>query len=300
MSAWLRDEILNLTQATHELQRDTGIEAKPTEATAVGGGSISRAYRVPSNKGPLFVKLNNAAGVAMFEAEADGLEALQDGGALAVPEVYSVGSVAETAYLFLEWLDLGTKSSAAESALGRGLARQHRISSDHFGWRRDNTIGSTHQPNDPHDNWITFLRNRRLGFQLKLAADNGLPRAEHEAGAALLDGLERFFAGEAPVPSLLHGDLWSGNWGSTTSDVPYVFDPAVYYGDREADLAMTRLFGGFTPAFYDAYMNEWPLQSGWSTRVDLYNLYHLLNHFNLFGSNYLPQISAVLARLAKH
>ncbi len=289
---------MNLTQATHELQRNTGIEAEPTEATAVGGGCISQAYRVPSSQGPLFVKLNHAVGVAMFEAEADGLQALQDGGALAVPAVYCVGRVEETAYLFLAWLDLVAKTPAAETALGRGLARQHRISSDHFGWRRDNAIGSTHQPNDPHDNWIDFLRDRRLGFQLNLAAGNGLPRAEQEAGAALLSGLERFFGGEAPAPSLLHGDLWSGNWGSTTSDVPYVFDPAVYFGDREADLAMTRLFGGFSRAFYDAYMTEWPLRPGWESRVDLYNLYHLLNHFNLFGGSYLPQISGVLARLA--
>ena len=291
---------MNLTQATDELQRDTGIEAQPTEATSVGGGSISQAYRVPSSRGPLFVKLNHAADAAMFEAEADGLRALRDGGAVDVPAVYCVGSVEETAYLFLQWLDLGEKSRAAESALGRGLARQHRISNEQFGWRRNNTIGSTRQPNDPDDNWITFLRNRRLGFQLGLAAENGLPRADQEAGAALLGGLERFFGDEAPAPSLLHGDLWSGNWGSTTADVPYVFDPAVYFGDREADLAMTRLFGGFTRAFYDAYMAEWPLQSGWETRVDLYNLYHLLNHFNLFGSRYLPQVSAVLGRLAKH
>ena len=288
---------MNLTQATRELHRDTGILAKPSEATAVGGGSISHAYRVPSSKGPLFVKLNNAAGVAMFEAEADGLEALRAGGALAVPAVYSAGSVAETAYLFLQWLDLGAKSAAAERSLGRGLARQHRISSEQFGWRRYNTIGSTRQANDPDDDWIAFLRTRRLGSQLTLAAASGLPRAEQKAGAALLGGLERFFDGEPPVPSLLHGDLWSGNWGSTTSDVPYVFDPAVYFGDREADLAMTRLFGGFTRAFYNAYMAEWPLRSGWETRVDLYNLYHLLNHFNLFGNHYLPQVSRVLGLL---
>lgn len=288
---------MNLTLATDELLRDTGIEAQPTKATTVGGGSISQAYRVPSSRGPLFVKLNQAIDVAMFEAEADGLRALQDGGAVGVPAVYCVGSVEDTAYLFLQWLDLGAKSPAAERALGRGLARQHRISSEHFGWRRDNTIGSTRQPNDPDDDWITFLRDRRLGFQLSLAAENGLPRANQEAGAALLGGLERFFGDEAPAPSLLHGDLWSGNWGATTSDVPYVFDPAVYFGDREADLAMTRLFGGFTRAFYDAYMAEWPLRSGWETRVDLYNLYHLLNHFNLFGSQYLPQVSRVLGLL---
>ena len=288
---------MNLTQATDDLLRDTGIEAQPTKATTVGGGSINQAYRVPSSRGPLFVKLNQAVDVAMFEAEADGLRALEDGGAVGVSAVYCVGSVEDTAYLFLQWLDLGAKSPAAERALGRGLARQHRISSEHFGWRRDNTIGSTRQPNDPDDDWITFLRDRRLGFQLSLAAENGLPRADQEAGTALLGGLERFFGDEEPAPSLLHGDLWSGNWGATASDVPYVFDPAVYFGDREADLAMTRLFGGFTRAFYNAYMAEWPLRSGWETRVDLYNLYHLLNHFNLFGNHYLPQVSRVLGLL---
>ena len=290
---------MNLTEATRELQHNTGITAEPAEAIAVGGGSINQAYRLPSNRGPLFAKLNAAAGMAMFEAEVDGLRALRDAEALAVPAVYCFGSVNETAYLFLEWLELASSSTAAEIALGTGLARQHRVSSDRFGWTRDNVIGSTHQPNDPHEDWLTFLRDRRLGYQLELAAKSGLPRAERRAGAELLDGLERFFAGDPPTPSLLHGDLWSGNWGATTSAVPYLFDPAVYFGDREADLAMTRLFGGFGAEFYDAYTTEWPLQSGWRERVDLYNLYHLLNHFNLFGDGYLPQICGVLARLSR-
>jgi len=290
---------LNLTEATDELQHDTGITAEPADAVAVSGGSISRTYRVPSSRGPLFVKLNHAAGVVMFEAEVDGLEALREAHSLAIPAVYCVGRVKETAYLFLEWLDLESKSAPAEMMLGKGLARQHRISSESFGWTRDNVIGSTLQPNDQSENWITFLRDRRLGFQLDLAAQNGLPRAEREAGVELLAGLERFFDGDLPAPSLLHGDLWSGNWGATVSAVPYVFDPAVYFGDREADLAMTRLFGGFSHEFYDAYLDEWPLPSGWQGRVDLYNLYHLLNHFNLFGGGYLPQIAGALARLAR-
>ncbi|MFP6829533.1 MAG: fructosamine kinase family protein [Gammaproteobacteria bacterium] len=288
---------MNLTEATDELQHDTEITARPAEAVAVSGGSISQAYRVPSSRGPLFVKLNHAADVAMFEAEADGLEALRDAHSLAIPAVYSVGRVNETAYLFLEWLDLESKSTLAEIALGKGLARQHRISSDRFGWARDNVIGPTRQPNTPTENWIAFLRDQRLGFQLDLATKNGLPRAEREASVELLAGLDRFFEGDPPVPSLLHGDLWSGNWGATASVVPYVFDPAVYFGDREADLAMTRLFGGFSHEFYAAYLAEWPLPTGWQRRVDLYNLYHLLNHFNLFGGGYLPQISAALARL---
>jgi protein-ribulosamine 3-kinase len=295
----LRNQLLNLTEATDELQHDTGITAEPAEAVAVSGGSISRTYRVPSSRGPLFVKLNHAADVEMFEAEVDGLEALRGAHSLAIPAVYSVGSVNETAYLFLEWLDLESESTPAEMALGRGLARQHRISNDCFGWTRDNVIGSTRQPNDQTEGWVAFLRDQRLGFQLALAEKNGLPRAEREASVELLTGLDRFFDGDLPAPSLLHGDLWSGNWGATSAAVPYVFDPAVYFGDREADLAMTRLFGGFGHEFYAAYQAEWPLPTGWQRRVDLYNLYHLLNHFNLFGGGYLPQIAGLLARLAR-
>ena len=290
---------MNLTEATDELQHDTGITAEPAEAVAVSGGSISRCYRVPSSRGPLFVKLNHAADVVMFEAEVDGLEALRGADSLAIPAVYSVGCANETAYLFLEWLDLESKSTPAERALGRGLARQHRISNDRFGWARDNVIGPTRQPNNQTEDWVAFLRDQRLGFQLVLAAKNGLPRAQREASVELLAGLDRFFDGDFPAPSLLHGDLWSGNWGATASGVPYVFDPAVYFGDREADLAMTRLFGGFGHEFYAAYLAEWPLPPGWQRRVDLYNLYHLLNHFNLFGGGYLPQIAGLLARLAR-
>ena len=289
---------MSLRAATRQLQRDTGIKAEPDEAIPVGGGGINRAYRVPSDRGPLFAKLNNTVALTMFEAEADGLKALENTASLAVPKAHSLGRVAETAYLFLEWLDLGAKSVAAETALGVGLARQHRVAGERFGWSRDNVIGATPQPNEPANDWVEFLRERRLGFQFALAAENGLPRETQDAGSELLDRLERFFDVEVTVPSLLHGDLWSGNWGASASDVPYIFDPAVYYGDREADLAMSRLFGGFGAAFYDAYADEWPLPPGWEARVDVYNLYHLLNHFNLFGSGYLGQVSGALARLA--
>ncbi len=289
---------MSLSEATQQLQRDTGIKAEPAKATPVGGGSINQAFRVPSDQGPLFAKLNAAAELAIFEAEVDGLKALESSAALAVPKIYSSGSVAETAYLFLEWLDLGPTSTAAETALGKGLARQHRVAGERFGWKRDNLIGATLQPNEPDDNWISFFRERRLGFQFALAVENGLPRDIQDAGAEILQGLEKFFDAEVTIPSLLHGDLWSGNWGAAAPARPYLFDPAVYYGDREADLAMTRLFGGFSSAFYDAYAADWPLAHGWEARVDLYNLYHLLNHFNLFGSGYLRQISSVLARLA--
>ena len=296
-NVWLRDQILDLTEATRQLQHDTGITAQPDAATAVSGGSVCQAYRVPSSHGPLFVKLRSALDCHQFEAEADGLQTIDTCGALKVPTIYCYGSTETTAYLFLEWLELGARSTTAEIVLGHSLARQHTTTAASFGWSCDNFIGASAQPNHREDDWIAFWRDSRLGFQLDLAAENGLPATDQEAGAALLDRLENFFGDEEIVPSLLHGDLWSGNWGVLAADVPCIFDPAVYCGDREADLAMTRLFGGFGPAFYDAYMTTWPLRPGWERRVDLYNLYHLLNHFNIFGTGYLPQVSGSLVRL---
>lgn len=288
---------MDLTEATEQLQQQTGIIATAEAATAISGGSISSAYRVPSKDGPLFLKLGRAGSHERFAAEVDGLRALRQCGALTVPMVYCHGRTESSSYLFLEWLELGTRSATTETSLGRALALQHRTTASSFGWARSNFIGATYQPNDQHDNWLTFLRERRLRFQLDLAARNGLPATEQAAGGAILDRLENFFGDDEIAPSLLHGDLWSGNWGELPAGVPCIFDPAVYCGDREADLAMTRLFGGFSSAFYDAYITEWPLRAGWEVRVDLYNLYHLLNHFNLFGEGYLAQVSGTLARL---
>jgi fructosamine-3-kinase len=173
----------------------------------------------------------------------------------------------------------------------------HRVTGRSFGWRRDNTIGSTPQPNTPGNDWIAFWREQRLGFQLRLAERNGLSSALQAKGERLLERLEAFFRGYAPAPSLLHGDLWGGNHGYTVSGEPVVFDPAVYYGDREADLAMTELFGGFGAGFYAAYKEVWPLDSGYAVRKQLYNLYHVLNHANLFGGGYASQAEAMMERL---
>jgi fructosamine-3-kinase len=290
---------LDLNEATEKLQQHTGITAEATDVTAIGGGNISQAYRVPSDEGPLFLKLGRSDSYEQFAAEVDGLEALEECGALRTPEILCHGKAGTIAYLFLEWLDLGRSSAAAETSLGRSLAQQHRATAKSFGWSRNNFIGSTYQSNELDDDWTTFWRDRRLRFQLDLAVRNGLPAAYRQAGAKVLAGLEIFFGDREIAPSLLHGDLWSGNWGSLAADVPCIFDPAVYRGDRETDLAMTRLFGGFGRAFYDAYMAAWPLRSGWEERIDLYNLYHLLNHFNLFGGGYLPQIRGTLTRLVE-
>ena len=209
----------------------------------------------------------------------------------------AVASAGRVAYLALEWIEFGGRTAGAERRLGTGLAIQHRCLAERFGWHRHNTIGATPQRNTRSADWIEFLRRERLGFQLDLASGHGLPDDLLARGRRLLAGLEAFFPGHRPEPSLLHGDLWSGNWGADARGVPYIYDPAVYHGDREADLAMTRLFGGFGSDFYAAYEHEWPLDPGWEGRVDLYNLYHLLNHFNLFGAGYLGGVADAMTRL---
>ena len=280
-----------------ELEQRTGIRVDVTQARAVAGGSINRAFKLPGELHPLFVKVNDESVLAAFEAEAEGMKALRGAGGIAVPRVLGAGRAGGAAYLALEWIDLGSRTTEAERRLGAGLARQHRVTAERFGWHRHNMIGATPQRNTQTDDWLEFFGQERLEFQLELAHKHGLPPQQIARGRELSARLESFFDGYRPEASLLHGDLWSGNWGADASGTPYIFDPAVYYGDREADLAMTRLFGGFGPAFHAAYREEWPLAHGWERRVDLYNLYHLLNHFNLFGASYLSGVADSLARL---
>jgi protein-ribulosamine 3-kinase len=273
----------------------TALRSQPT--SRVHGGSINECYRWEGNAGPLFVKVAPARGSAMFEAEAAGLEELRRAQAVRVPQVLGVGTSAGKAWLALEWIQCGVPSRATDAVLGEQLARQHRSTRPAFGWNRDNTIGSTPQLNHWDDNWVTFFRDRRLRYQLSLAGQNGHGGRLQHRGEALLDRVSEFFSTYQPVPSLLHGDLWGGNRAADEQGNPVIFDPAVYYGDREADLAMTRLFGGFGPALYAAYESAWPLAAGAAARTDLYNLYHVLNHLNLFGRGYLVQAESLIDSL---
>ena len=262
---------------------------------SLGGGCINDACLIEGGGRRYFVKLNRADKAEMFAAEADGLAEILATKTLRVPAPVCHGADGGASWLVLEHLELGRRGDPAE--LGRRLAALHRVTGRRFGWKRDNTIGSTPQPNTPGDDWIAFWRERRLGFQLRLAARNGFRGALQSRGERLMGCLEAFFPAYAPSPSLLHGDLWSGNHGYTDSGEPVVFDPAVYYGDREADLAMTELFGGFGSSFYAAYNEAWPLDSGYAVRKQLYNLYHVLNHANLFGGGYASQAEAMMERL---
>jgi fructosamine-3-kinase len=267
----------------------------------VHGGSINRCVRWPGQGGDAFVKLAVPGNLPTYEAEAESLEALRAAAALRVPQVYAVGVAGDHAMLALEWFDLSpliADQAPVQAQLGERLARQHRVTGPRFGWRRSNTLGATPQPNDEDDDWVRFYRERRLRYQLDLAAGNGLNRRILDRGLELHERCAALFDGYRPVPSLLHGDLWGGNWSAcATTREPVIYDPAVYYGDREADIAFTQLFGGFGPAFYAAYEADWPLHTGAATRRTLYNLYHVLNHYNLFGGSYARQANLMIERL---
>lgn len=265
------------------------------ELSALGGGDISRAFSVSDGARRYFVKANRVERLPMFEAEADALAALAATGCVRVPRPLCTGVAADESFLVLEHLTLHGRGDAAR--FGAQLAHLHRVPQDGFGWARDNWIGSTPQPNGWQADWVAFWRDRRLGFQLRLAAQNGYGGALQRDGEALLARLDAFFDGHAPVPSLLHGDLWGGNHGFLADGTPVLFDPATYVGDRECDLAMTELFGGFAPAFHAAYREAWPLDPGYAVRRTLYNLYHVLNHASLFGGGYAAQAQRMTRQL---
>lgn len=264
--------------------------------TPVSGGDISAAWRLASESGDLFIKTGPLSAAEMFAAEAEGLSEIAKTGAIRVPQVIASGPTETAVFLALEWLDLERADATVERRLGEQLAELHRASKERYGWHRDNTIGLTAQHNTWGDDWIEFFREHRLAFQLRLAAENGFRGELQARGAQLLKRLPVYFEGVEPVASLLHGDLWGGNWGCSDGG-PVIFDPAVYYGDRETDLAMTRLFGGFGAAFYDAYESSWPLRDGHQERQHLYQLYHVLNHLNLFGSGYLGRALSLIDEL---
>jgi protein-ribulosamine 3-kinase len=284
------------TPISDAITRATGIRFEATRSTALGGGDINSAYRLEAADGRrYFVKLNDADKQAMFAAERAGLAEMAQTATVRVPAPVAAGVAGPLAFLVLEYLELGGRGDAR--LLGEQLAAMHRTSADRFGFDIDNTLGSTPQPNGWMEDWVAFWRQRRLGCQLQLAARNGYAGRLHDLGLQLLEALPVFFATYTPRPSLLHGDLWGGNHGYQPDGTPVIYDPAPYYGDREADLAMTELFGGFGPSFYEGYHSAWPLDPGYQMRKTLYNLYHILNHANLFGGGYARQAEGMIARL---
>lgn len=279
------------------ISRALGARFAVDSAHAVSGGCINEAVCLKGGSRRFFVKLNRAGMEDVFAAESAGLDTIRETGAVQAPAPVCMSGDQRHSWLVLEFVDLSPPQGNTSAVLGEQLAAMHRHTSTNFGFHRDNYIGSTEQPNSPGRDWVSFLADQRIGFQLELARRNGAPGSLFDSGQRLLEGISAFFDSYQPTPSLLHGDLWGGNWGCTPSGEPVIFDPAVYFGDREADLAMTELFGGFDDRFYQSYRQSWPLDPGYKTRTVLYNLYHILNHYNLFGGGYAGQAQGMINRL---
>lgn len=276
----------------------TGKAFKVDQESSVSGGCINTAYKITGqDKREFFVKFNKADKLDMFEAEAEGLRELSNAHAVLVPEAIVTGLEGSQAYIVMEYLPFGGSDKGAMRHFGTQLAQLHQQTKDQYGWHRDNTIGATHQPNPWENDWLTFWREHRLGYQLALAKKNGYSHKALAKGEKLLDQLDSFFTDYSPQASLLHGDLWGGNFAVSFTGEPIIYDPAVYFGDRETDIAMTELFGGYSADFYTAYNGAWPLDEGYAVRKTLYNLYHVLNHFNLFGGGYGLQAEGMMDQL---
>jgi protein-ribulosamine 3-kinase len=287
----LERAVMDATHADWEL-----VSSEP-----VAGGCIHEALCLigedATGAKKYFAKIAVMERLPMLVAEAEGLAALRAAAALRTPAVIAQGDDGESAWLILEWLDLEALGPASGAALGIALAAQHRIPQGKFGWEKDNFIGASPQANGWSDDWLAFWRDRRVHAQLRMAMAKRYPSKMIDRGERLLVDCEAFFSTHRPVPSLLHGDLWGGNAAALADGTPVVFDPAVYCGDREADVAMTELFGGFPKDFHAAYRNAWPLDDGYAVRRDFYNLYHVLNHANLFAGGYVEQSVRAIERL---
>lgn len=287
MALWeeIAETINNVTGSPFTIEQRDGL----------AGGCINSAFRIGNGDLSYFVKLNSAEHESMFEAEQAGLQELASAEAIRVPVPIASGLAAGKAFLVTEFITMGGQGDPAQ--FGRQLAQMHKNRTSRFGWYRDNVIGATPQTNHQESSWIKFLQEHRFGYQLQLARNKSGGGAIYDQGLRLCELIPHFFETYQPEPSLLHGDLWGGNYTYSANGEAVIFDPAVYYGDREADIAMTELFGGFSPQFYNGYEEIWPLDSGYSARKKLYNLYHIINHFNLFGGGYGAQAEGMMQQL---
>tara|TARA_R110002050_G_scaffold57423_5_gene129290 strand:- start:212031 stop:212936 length:906 start_codon:yes stop_codon:yes gene_type:complete len=288
---------INIDNIVQQIELTTGNIFKNYRLNPIGGGSINDAYQLQSDQQSYFIKLNRPHLSAMFEAEALGLAELRSLNCVRIPEVICHGQTTTHSYIVLEYIQLSSLRGQANKLLGTQLAALHRHTQPYYGWHTNNTIGSTPQHNDREHNWLSFWQRHRLGQQLKFASKNGFGIRLQDKGELLLANLHLFFDTYTPIPALLHGDLWAGNAGADPQGNPVIFDPACYYGDRESDIAMTELFGGFSADFFASYQAEYPLDSGYKARKTLYNLYHILNHVNLFGGGYVSQAEGMLGQL---
>ncbi|GAX36479.1 fructosamine kinase family protein [Nodularia sp. NIES-3585] len=285
------------TEIDTHISQVTGEKFQTQHKRSVSGGCINQGYAVADGNLTYFVKLNQASQVAMFEAEALGLKEMLATNTILVPKPICWGTAGNSSYIVLEWLEMGGSNSKSSQEMGRKLAAMHKATnSEGFGWKINNTIGSTPQINTWTADWAEFYTQHRLSYQFQLARRRGgsFPKQEQ-----LLAAIPELLANHSVQPSLVHGDLWGGNAGCTVSGEPVIFDPATYFGDREVDIAMTELFGGFSADFYQSYHEVFPLDAGYEQRKTLYNLYHILNHFNLFGGGYASQANRMIDQILR-
>ncbi len=294
---------MTLPEALHTavtaVLRAAGDDSSIEQTRPLAGGCINHALRLDTRHSSYLLKWNTNPLPDMFPVEASGLQLISDTRTVRVPSVLAAANTTPThpAFILLEWLE-GTErvtSPTMQETLGRHLAAMHRASTPAYGLDHDNYLGTMPQYNGWDENWLTFFRERRLRPQINLAQRHGhMPSNRQRGLERVIDRLEDWLGGVERQPSLLHGDLWGGNVIAGPDHTPALIDPAVYYGDREAELAYTELFGGFSSHFYAAYQETWPLAPGYAERRDMYNLYHLLNHLNHFGESYGSGVDAVI------
>ncbi len=278
-----------------------GSPVRVVDRRPVSGGSINQTSVLTFDTGlRVFLKQNSGRYEGLFAAEAEGLAALHAGPGPTAPRPLALYQSAEHQFLALEYIESGSRAPDFWSSFGQSLAELHRRpGADRFGFESDNHIGRTPQINTFCDTWCEFFARHRLGYQIRLTErQRSADSRTVSAVMQIIENLDRYLP-EPEQPSLLHGDLWGGNYMVGADGHAVLIDPAVYYGHREADLAMTELFGGLSPQFYAAYNEAWPLDKGYRDRVDLYNLYHLLNHLNMFGSSYLGSVRSIAQRYAR-
>jgi protein-ribulosamine 3-kinase len=278
------------------LNRTLDDEVNVLSVSPVSGGCIHHAQKITTDRGLYFIKLNQSSGLNMFRTEFSGLELLANANEIDVPVPIGFGIESGQAYLLTEYIDSRHRSSNFWVDFGRFLAILHRNhQNDRYGLSYNNYIGRLDQYNDFHDNWLSFFISQRLEVQIKLAFDNGY------IDKAYLERFNRFYnklpdlLPEEPA-SLLHGDLWSGNFMTGEKGQPVIIDPAVYYGNREIELSFTQMFGGFDSIFYRAYQEVYPLSPDFNSRVEIYNLYPYLVHVNMFGTSYLSGVDRVVRK----
>lgn len=274
------------------------LNEKIISESGMGGGCIGNAAHIKTEKGnDYFVKTYSGINSSVLKNEANGLKELAKSGAIKIPQVIAVTD----SFLLLEYIELGLKKAGFSERFGREFARMHKITSENFGFYEDNFIGANPQKNNPQkSSWSEFYWENRLIYQYKLAENKGNSTIELRSAMSRLESkFDKILEGTEEKPALLHGDLWGGNYIVSADGDPVLIDPAVYYGHREADIGMTCLFGGFDDTFYKAYNEENPLPDDWENRIDLYKLYHVLNHLNIFGSGYYNQAMHILNKYTR-